>query len=132
MYGLIFIGIILFFTVLIIFISNYMIKELRYKRNMEEIETYYEYTLQIESINNEMRKFRHDYVNILTTMSEYIREDDMPGLRQYFNENIVPMKDNLQMKSIKINGTENLKYVRLKAWLPLKFYKLKRKIFRLV
>ncbi|MBK3947201.1 ATP-binding protein, partial [Staphylococcus haemolyticus] len=31
MYGLIFIGIILFFTVLIIFISNYMIKELRYK-----------------------------------------------------------------------------------------------------
>ena len=76
MYGLIF-GIILFFTVLIIFISNYMIKELRYKRNMEEIETYYEYTLQIESINNEMRKFRHDYVNILTTMSEYIREDDM-------------------------------------------------------
>ena len=38
MYGLIFIGIILFFTVLIIFISNYMIKELRYKRNMEEIE----------------------------------------------------------------------------------------------
>ena len=42
--------------------------------------------LQIESINNEMRKFRHDYVNILTTMSEYIREDDMPGLRQYFNE----------------------------------------------
>ena len=50
-----------------------MIKELRYKRNMEEIETYYEYTLQIESINNEMRKFRHDYVNILTTMSIYSR-----------------------------------------------------------
>ena len=56
---------------------------------------------KIESINNEMRKFRHDYVNILTTMSEYIR-DDMPGLRQYFNENIIPMKDNLQMKSIKM------------------------------
>ena len=120
MYGLIFIGIILFFTVLIIFISNYMIKELRYKRNMEEIETYYEYTLQIESINNEMRKFRHDYVNILTTMSEYIREDDMPGLRQYFNENIVPMKDNLQMKSIKINGTENLKVRAIKGLITTK------------
>ena len=120
MYGLIFIGIILFFTVLIIFISNYMIKELRYKRNMEEIETYYEYTLQIESINNEMRKFRHDYVNILTTMSEYIREDDMPGLRQYFNENIVPMKDNLQMKSIKINGTENLKVRAIKGLVTTK------------
>ncbi|WP_285491422.1 quorum-sensing sensor histidine kinase AgrC [Staphylococcus haemolyticus] len=127
MYGLIFIGIILFFTVLIIFISNYMIKELRYKRNMEEIETYYEYTLQIESINNEMRKFRHDYVNILTTMSEYIREDDMPGLRQYFNENIVPMKDNLQMKSIKINGTENLKVRAIKGLVTTKILQAQEK-----
>lgn len=127
MYGLIFIGIILFFTVLIIFISNYMIKELRYKRNMEEIETYYEYTLQIESINNEMRKFRHDYVNILTTMSEYIREDDMPGLRQYFNENIVPMKDNLQMKSIKINGTENLKVRAIKGLVTTKILQVQEK-----
>lgn len=127
MYGLIFIGIILFFTVLIIFISNYMIKELRYKRNMEEIETYYEYTLQIESINNKMRKFRHDYVNILTTMSEYIREDDMPGLRQYFNENIVPMKDNLQMKSIKINGTENLKVRAIKGLVTTKILQAQEK-----
>ena len=127
MYGLIFIGIILFFTVIIIFISNYMIKELRYKRNMEEIETYYEYTLQIESINNEMRKFRHDYVNILTTMSEYIREDDMPGLRQYFNENIVPMKDNLQMKSIKINGTENLKVRAIKGLVTTKILQAQEK-----
>ncbi|OFV30991.1 histidine kinase [Staphylococcus sp. HMSC14D10] len=127
MYGLIFIGIILFFTVLIIFISNYMIKELRYKRNMEEIETYYEYTLHIESINNEMRKFRHDYVNILTTMSEYIREDDMPGLRQYFNENIVPMKDNLQMKSIKINGTENLKVRAIKGLVTTKILQAQEK-----
>ncbi|WP_210135610.1 GHKL domain-containing protein [Staphylococcus sp. GDX8P80P] len=127
MYGLIFIGIILFFTVLIVFISNYMIKELRYKRNMEEIETYYEYTLQIESINNEMRKFRHDYVNILTTMSEYIREDDMPGLRQYFNENIVPMKDNLQMKSIKINGTENLKVRAIKGLVTTKILQAQEK-----
>lgn len=127
MYGLIFMGIILFFTVLIVFISNYMIKELRYKRNMEEIETYYEYTLQIESINNEMRKFRHDYVNILTTMSEYIREDDMPGLRQYFNENIVPMKDNLQMKSIKINGTENLKVRAIKGLVTTKILQAQEK-----
>lgn len=127
MYGLIFMGIILFFTVLIVFISNYMIKELRYKRNMEEIETYYEYTLQIESINNEMRKFRHDYVNILTTMSEYIREDDMPGLRHYFNENIVPMKDNLQMKSIKINGTENLKVRAIKGLVTTKILQAQEK-----
>ncbi len=93
---------------------------MKYKRNQEEIETYYEYTLKIEAINNEMRKFRHDYVNILTTLSEYIREDDMPGLRDYFNKNIVPMKDNLQMNAIKLNGIENLKVREIKGLITAK------------
>ena len=93
---------------------------MKYKRNQEEIETYYEYTLKIEAINNEMRKFRHDYVNILTTLSEYIREDDMTGLRDYFNKNIVPMKDNLQMNAIKLNGIENLKVREIKGLITAK------------
>ena len=126
-YGLIFIGIIIFFIALIIIISRYTLRELRYRRNMEEIETYYEYTLQIESINNEMRKFRHDYVNILTTMSEYIRENDMDGLKTYFNDNIVPMKDNLQMNSIKINGTDNLKVRAIKGLITTKILQAQEK-----
>lgn len=131
-YGLIFIGIIIFFITLIIIISRYTLRELRYRRNMEEIETYYEYTLQIESINNEMRKFRHDYVNILTTMSEYIRENDMDGLKTYFNDNIVPMKDNLQMNSIKINGTDNLKVRAIKGLITTKILQAQEKIYLLV
>lgn len=126
-YGLIFIGIIIFFITLIIIISRYTLRELRYRRNMEEIETYYEYTLQIESINNVMRKFRHDYVNILTTMSEYIRENDMDGLKTYFNDNIVPMKDNLQMNSIKINGTDNLKVRAIKGLVTTKILQAQEK-----
>ncbi|PNZ70761.1 GHKL domain-containing protein [Staphylococcus croceilyticus] len=127
LFAYVFIGILLFLTICIVIITYTTQRELRYKRNMEEIETYYEYTLQIESINNEMRKFRHDYVNILTTMSEYIREDDMTGLRAYFNENIVPMKDNLQMKSIKINGTENLKVRAIKGLVTTKILQAQEK-----
>ena len=127
LYGLIFIGIIFSFTIIITFISHYTLRELRYKRNVQEIETYYEYTLQIEAINNEMRKFRHDYVNILTTMSEYIRENDMNGLKEYFEDNIVPMKDNLQMNSIKINGTENLKVRAIKGLVTTKILQAQEK-----
>lgn len=79
-YSLLFLGIIILLSILIFIYSQFTLKEMKYKRNQEEIETYYEYTLKIEAINNEMRKFRHDYVNILTTLSEYIREDDMTGL----------------------------------------------------
>ena len=126
-YALIFISILLFFVIVIILISISTLREIRYKQSLEEIETYYEYTLQIESINNEMRKFRHDYVNILTTMSEYIRENDMDGLKTYFNDNIVPMKDNLQMNSIKINGTDNLKVRAIKGLVTTKILQAQEK-----
>lgn len=126
-YALIFISILLFFAIVIILISISTLREMRYKQSLEEIETYYEYTLQIESINNEMRKFRHDYVNILTTMSEYIRENDMDGLKTYFNDNIVPMKDNLQMNSIKINGTDNLKVRAIKGLVTTKILQAQEK-----
>ncbi|MBB2508852.1 hypothetical protein G5S33_02282 [Staphylococcus cohnii subsp. cohnii] len=59
-------------AILIITISFSIIRQIQYKRNIKEIENYYKYTLQIEKINNEMRKFRHDYVNILSTLSDYI------------------------------------------------------------
>lgn len=126
-YALIFISILLFFVIVIILISISTLREMRYKQSLEEIETYYEYTLQIESINNEMRKFRHDYVNILTTMSEYIRENDMDGLKTYFNDNIVPMKDILQMNSIKINGTDNLKVRAIKGLITTKILQAQEK-----
>lgn len=108
-------------------LSTFTLREMKYKRNLEEIETYYEYTLRIESINNEMRKFRHDYVNILSTLSEFIREDDMQGLKKYFNEQIVPMKDNMKTRSIKINGIENLKVREIKGLITTKILQAQEK-----
>lgn len=102
-------------AILIITISFSIIRQIQYKRNMQEIENYYKYTLQIEKINHEMRKFRHDYVNILSTLSDFIREEDMEGLRDYFHSEILPMQDSMQMNAIKINGIENLKVREIKV-----------------
>ena len=121
----------LIFVFLLITISYSIIREVQYKRNMKEVQNYYEYTLKIEKINNEMRKFRHDYVNILSTMSEFIREDDMEGLRKYFNEEIVPMQDNMQAKSIKINGLENFYVREIKGLLTTKILQAQEKNIRI-
>ena len=75
-----------------------------------------------------MRKFRHDYVNILSTLSDYIRENDMEGLRKYFNEEIIPMQDNMQMKTLKINGIENLKVREIKGLITTKILQAQEKI----
>lgn len=127
LYAFIFVGLIIFLSILIFVFSTFTLREMKYKRNLEEIETYYEYTLRIESINNEMRKFRHDYVNILSTLSEFIREDDMQGLKKYFNEQIVPMKDNMKTRSIKINGIENLKVREIKGLITTKILQAQEK-----
>ncbi|MBC3080989.1 GHKL domain-containing protein [Staphylococcus capitis] len=127
LYAFIFVGLIIFLSILIFVLSTFTLREMKYKRNLEEIETYYEYTLRIESINNEMRKFRHDYVNILSTLSEFIREDDMQGLKKYFNEQIVPIKDNMKTRSIKINGIENLKVREIKGLITTKILQAQEK-----
>ncbi|MCM3499877.1 quorum-sensing sensor histidine kinase AgrC [Staphylococcus capitis] len=127
LYAFIFVGLIIFLSILIFVLSTFTLREMKYKRNLEEIETYYEYTLRIESINNEMRKFRHDYVNILSTLSEFIREDDMQGLKKYFNEQIVPMKDNMKTRSIKIYGIENLKVREIKGLITTKILQAQEK-----
>ncbi|WP_398574332.1 quorum-sensing sensor histidine kinase AgrC [Staphylococcus equorum] len=118
-------------AVLIITISFSIIRQIQYKRNMREIENYYKYTLQIEKINHEMRKFRHDYVNILSTMSDFIRKNDMEGLDQYFHEEILPMQDSMQMNAIKINGIENLKVREIKGLLTTKILQAQEKNIRI-
>ena len=118
-------------AILIVTISFSIIRQIQYKRNMREIENYYKYTLQIEKINHEMRKFRHDYVNILSTMSDFIRENDMEGLDQYFHEEILPMQDSMQMNAIKINGIENLKVREIKGLLTTKILQAQEKNIRI-
>ncbi|OHO66817.1 histidine kinase [Staphylococcus sp. HMSC036D05] len=127
LYTYLYVGIVLVILIILIILSYTVLREMKYKRNLDEIETYYEYTLRIETINNEMRKFRHDYVNILSTLSEFIREDDMQGLKKYFNEQIVPLKDNMKTRSIKLNGIENLKVREIKGLITTKFLQAQEK-----
>lgn len=107
-------------AIFIILISFTVIREMALQRTKKEINQYYKYTLQIEQINNEMRKFRHDYVNILATLSEYIREDDMDGLRTYFDQNISHLHDDMKLNAIKINGLQNLHVREIKGLLTTK------------
>ena len=108
------------FAILVIIISITASRELTYRRNKQEIEDYYKYTLQIEEINNNMRKFRHDYINILSTMSEYLREDDLEGLKQYYETNIHPIKHHFESTTLKLNGVEKLKIREIKGMMTTK------------
>lgn len=65
------------------------------KQEEEERRNLLEYTSQVESMYEELRAFKHDYVNILASLSGYIEKGDMKGLSQYFDQNILPTNEKL-------------------------------------
>ncbi|REH91586.1 ATP-binding protein, partial [Staphylococcus felis] len=108
------------FIAVVTLVTISVAREIRYRRSQKEVEDYYKYTLQIEKINNRMRKFRHDYINILSTMSEYLREEDIEGLKQYFSDHITPLKSNFEMNTLQLNGIDQLKVREIKGLITTK------------
>ena len=51
----------------------------------------------------------------------------MPGLKRYFNEQIVPLKDNMKTRSIKLNGIEKLKVREIKGLITTKILQAQEK-----
>nr|WP_245393004.1 GHKL domain-containing protein [Staphylococcus coagulans] len=106
---------------ILIFMTTITIaREISYRHKKQEAEDYYKYTLEMEKVNNRMRKFRHDYINILATMSEYLREDDLEGLKEYYHNNINPLKGHFETNSLKLNGIEKLKVREIKGVITTK------------
>lgn len=58
-------------------------------RNKLELEHLKAYTENLEIIYNDMRKVRHDYMNVMSSMIGYIENEDIAGLKTFFNTNIL-------------------------------------------
>lgn len=104
----------------IILLSRAFYQNLLLKMKSKENNDYYKYTKELEQTNTAMRKFKHDYVNILTTMSSYIYDDDMEGLRQYFDQYIVPLKENINYQQYQLFGMDKVNIMPLKGLLTSK------------
>ena len=89
-------------------------KELK-KRKEEEHRNIMEYTKHVEEMYEELRAFRHDYVNILASLSGYIENDDMPGLRKYFEENIMPTNERMNQGKYRLQKLSKLKDSAIKG-----------------
>ncbi|KAA8998806.1 GHKL domain-containing protein [Paenibacillus spiritus] len=114
----------LFYFVLLIAVFSVLIrvilKETALKSRQEHYEQLMEYTSTLESMYREMQQFRHDYINILMTMSEYIRANDMNRLQAYFENKIVPISRGMQSNNFKLGALQNVKLQELKGILSSK------------
>lgn len=79
-----------------------------------------EYMRQIEDMYQNLRSFKHDYVNIMASMAGYIEEGDMKKLELFFNEKILPISITLNQNSDTLSKLYNISIIELKSLLSIK------------
>ena len=95
--------------------------EQAYKHRMAQFENLRTYTERLENSYGIMRKFKHDYMNILITMSGFMKENDMDSLKEYYGERILPISRAFTESDTKLGNLSNIKNTALKSLLSSKF-----------
>lgn len=78
------------------------------------------YTRNLETMYNSLCSFKHDYVNILLSMSGYIRNGSMDELEQFFETKIFPTKNLIDQGNYKLNQLGNIGVLEIKSLLSAK------------
>ena len=79
-----------------------------------------DYTHNLEIMYNGLRSFKHDYINILLSLSGYIANSDMDELKQFFETNIFPTKNLIDQGDYKLNQLGNIGVLEIKSLLSAK------------
>lgn len=112
---------ILFFTyfillgIIIFILIRSLTKELEFRNKQNEFEHLKQYTESLENLYSDMRVFRHDYINIISSMIGYIDNKDIEGLERHFYENIIPVSKTMQKNDFKIGAIKNINIPEIKG-----------------
>lgn len=110
-----------FCTIIMTYVfAVYLKKEMEFKNKKVEFDKLQEYTSNLEGMYNDMRKFRHDYINILSSMTGYIDQKDLTGLEEFFNKKILQLSENISKKDYKLDKLKNINVTELKGLLSSK------------
>lgn len=104
-----------------IFVVLYLaFKQYKMKQREQEIQNFESYVASIEQINQDMRKFKHDYVNILSSLRTFIDDKNYDGLHTYFYDHILEANHHEQLNQQAMMMLNNLKINSLKGLLTTK------------
>ncbi len=78
-------------STILIFYSMYDILEKNHKLSLQQAQSaiMHDYAHRMEQLYEDIRVFRHDYRNILSTMQYYIDNDNTEALKEYFHTTIL-------------------------------------------
>ena len=87
------------------------------KKAMQDLQ---DYTHNLEVMYNGLRSFKHDYINILLSLSGYIENCDMDELKNFFETKIFPTKNLITQGDYKLNQLSNITVLEIKSLLSAK------------
>ncbi|WP_315110571.1 GHKL domain-containing protein [Clostridium intestinale] len=113
--GILFLTYFILLGVILFVLIRSLTKELEFRNKQKEFENLKQYTESLEKLYSDMRVFRHDYINIISSMIGYIDNRDMDGLERHFYENIIPVSKSMQKKDFKIGSIKNIHIPEIKG-----------------
>ena len=111
----------LIFFIFIVVIIHYSFTILINKHKANEYLQLKDYTNMIENMYSDLRSFRHDYLNILSTLETYIEKQDINGLKIFYYNELLPESNIIIKKDISLSLLSHIKISPLKALLSSKF-----------
>ena len=130
------ISVITFFFILFILISSSLLKNLHIKIEVEaekqKLEQQKKYIESLEKNNNEIRKFKHDFNNIILGLEGYITSNEVNNikLRDYFYNNIKNLNTKIELDNIVLSHMNNIKVPSIKNLLTNKIISAQNNDFK--
>lgn len=123
--------IILAFSVLVYLfiqsISTSQALKLEVEKQRIEVKYMNEYAKETTKQYNEIRKFRHDYINILSSLEYFIQTKDMNKLSAYYEEFIKPTQDSLSKGAFNFQELKNIESDEIKSIFAIKLLSAREK-----
>lgn len=96
------------------------LEQIQTEAKQKALQDLQDYTRNLEAMYNGLRSFKHDYVNILLSLSGYIEDGDMDRLKNFFESKIFPTKNLITKGDYKLNQLGNIGVLEIKSLLSAK------------
>ena len=120
----------LFFMGIIKKLDSYLKEKLHERLDQEQALRYRDmerYSRHIEELYKEVRSFRHDYTNLLTSLRLGIEEEDMEQIKEVYDSVLMDSSQKLQDNKYDLGRLVNIRDRALKSLLAGKFLKARDK-----
>ena len=113
-------GYLLVMLFLLLAMRRSYLEQIQIEAKQKALQDLQDYTHNLEAMYNGLRSFKHDYVNILLSLSGYIENGDMNELKEFFENKIFPTKNLINQGDYKLNQLSNIGVLEIKSLLSAK------------